>query len=480
MRRAASSPTMSAARNVRMALTAALAVANLACGAAVEEPATAEAGTLIRGAALVETDRARISEPQDVLVVDGTIREMAAAGALRPGSGTEIVDGTGLFLLPGLIDVHAHLGNGGIARQGESDRIGALDQFVRYGVTTIFVPGGSAGNDEQLGEWKRRCASGELRCPRVLGSGDLITAPGSHPITTIFGLPADADAALLHPLGVTALAESEPAEPLVARKVAAGVDAIKVVIEDGPPPWYPKPRLSTGKAREIVTAAHARNLRVFAHISDGGQAADAVDAGVDALMHSARTPIPEATLAEMARRKVSYVATLSLHDGLMDDALGRFQEEPYAELGVPAEVLDGLRNAPHGPRRISDEDLAGWKADLATILLQVRDAGAPLALGTDTNNPTVFPGYAVHEELALLVEAGLTPAEALAAATTGGAAMLGREDDLGRIAPGYRADLVALRGDPLLDVLATRRLAFVMAAGEIQRDVVSVDGAVPE
>ncbi|MEQ8936626.1 MAG: amidohydrolase family protein [Amphiplicatus sp.] len=433
-----------------------------------------ERSLLLTGAAIVDADAVAVSEPKDVLIIDGVIREVTGVGEIDGARAAQTVDASGLFLSPGLIDGHAHVGDGGLGINTDGDRIAAMAQFVRYGVTAIFVPGGTGGNDEQLAEWKDRCASGKLVCPRVFGSGDLITAPDSHPIGTIMEFPPDATQADFHKRGVMALAEDEPAEPMIAAKAAAGVDAIKIVIEDGPLPWYPRPRLSKEKVKDIVDAAHAHDLRVFAHVSLAEHVVDGVEAGVDGFMHSAETPIPEATLEEMARRGVFYLATLSLHDGLMDDALGGFKEEPYAAKGVSAKAIESLK-AKEREGGISQEELAEWKNALASNLLAVRDAGALLALGTDVNNPTVYPGYSAHEELALMVEAGLTPAEALNAATRGGAAFLGREGELGRIAPGYRADMIATRANPLDDILNTRTLEFVVLNGAVRRDVVSAD-----
>jgi len=461
---------------MRFVFAAALIAAAVGCSQRSGTPGeeAGEGSLLLTGAAIVDTKAGAVSEPKDVLIVDGVIRELAEAGAIDSARAAQTVDASGLFLSPGLIDVHAHVGDGGLSANSEEDSIVAMEQFVRYGVTAIFVPGGTGGNEGNLGEWKTKCASGALVCPLVFGSGDIITAPGSHPIGTIMEFLEGAGQAEFHKRGVMALAENEPAGSVIAAKAAAGVDAIKIVIEDGPGPWYPRPRLSKAKVKEIVDAAHARELRVFAHVSDGEHVADGVEAGIDGVMHSAGTPIPDATLEEMARRGVFYVATLSLHDGLMDGARGVFKEEPYAVKGVSTKAIESLK-ANVGEGGITQEELAEWKNALAGNLLAVRDAGAPLALGTDVNNPTVYPGYSAHEELALMVEAGLTPAEALKAATIGGAAFLDCEGELGRIVPGYRGDVIATRANPLDDILNTRTLEFVVLNGAVRRDVVSAD-----
>ncbi len=205
-------------------------------GACTQTPADQQVSDntrlLISGVTVVHAAQDSLSPPKDILIEQGTIIEIADAGALLAGQAATHLDATGLFLLPGLINVHAHIGDGGRGAQTESDQEQALAQFVRYGVTSIFVPGGGGGNDDELAHWKKRCAARELVCPDVFGSGALITAPGSHPIGTIWNLPEDVDPAIVYARGAVALHENEPVVPLIDQKVSKGVDAIKIVIED--------------------------------------------------------------------------------------------------------------------------------------------------------------------------------------------------------------------------------------------------------
>ena len=129
---------------------------------------------------------------------------------------------------------------------------------------------------------------------------------------------------------------------------------------------------------------------------------------------------------------------------------------------------------PEGPFE-TPEQARPIEAAIRDNLRRAAAAGVPLALGTDVNNPQVFPGYSAHEELALMVEAGLTPRQALEAASIGGASFLGRESNLGKIAPGYEADLLILRGNPFDDVLNTRALHAVVSDGRIVEGVISDD-----
>ncbi len=437
----------------------------------VEAP---KGSVLITGVAIVEAEHDAVTAPQDILMVDGFIAQVAPAGDIDPDAANHVVAAEGLFALPGLIDVHAHIGDGGLGAQSQADREGALAQFLRYGVTTIFVPGGGGGNDDNLALWKQRCAAHELPCPRIYGSGALITAPGGHPIGTIWDLPIDIDEATVYARGAVTLAEDEAVEPLLDRKMGLGVDAIKIVIEDGPGPWYPKPRLSRDKILQLVTASHERNLQVFAHVSRTYHVEDALAAGVDGLMHSSEDPIDDSLLRQMAQRRVFFVPTLSLYDGFIDQAFGRFEQEPYAIAGVSGRALRSLEDEDfrHQPGDTEEEALA-YEAILQDNLRRAVAVGVPLALGTDVNNPWVFPGYSAHKELHLMVQAGLTPAQALAAATGGGAAFLRAESTLGCLDPGCVADLLLLTHNPLTDILHSRSMYRVFQGGQIVPGVVA-------
>ncbi|MEM7351163.1 MAG: amidohydrolase family protein [Acidobacteriota bacterium] len=428
-----------------------------------------ENSLLLSGVAVIDPARNAVSAPRDILISGSVIVEIADAGTIARERAGTIFPAAGLFAMPGLIDVHAHLGDGGLGEQSEQDREGALAQFLRYGVTTIFVPGGGGGNDDQLARWKERCRKGELSCPGLYGSGALITAPGSHPIATIWNLPDDVDSAVVYQRGAVTVADHERVEPLLDRKRALGADAIKIIIED----WGGEvPRLSDGKIAEFVRASHQRDLKVLAHVSLPEHVAAGVAAGVDGIMHSAEASIPDAILAEMARRRTFYVATLALYDGFFDLSHGRYEQEPYARAGVAERALTSLEGFRDSPFE-TPEQAQAVEAAVRDNLRRAAATGVPLALGTDVNNPQVFPGYAAHEELALMVEAGLTPQQALAAATLGGASFLGKASTLGRVAPGYEADLLILSANPLQDVLATRTLVAVVHDGRVVEDVVS-------
>lgn len=273
--------------------------------AQISSPSTSarEATLVITGVSIVDAERGTTSAPLDIVVEGGRITRIAPTGRVSAPSGAMRVDGTGRFALPGLIDVHAHVGEGGIGPQDDTTRTRALRQFLRYGVTTIFAPGAAGAGDAAFPELRRRCRSRAIECPGLYGSGSILTAPGSHPVSTIFGMPNDVAPEVVEARGVTVVHPGRDIDALIAAKATAGVDAIKIVVEDGPPPWYPKPRLNDEQIAKVIAAAHARSLPVFAHVSTSRLTRLAVEAGIDGIMHGPVDALPEDVIKRMAQRR---------------------------------------------------------------------------------------------------------------------------------------------------------------------------------
>jgi len=430
---------------------------------------------LVSGGVIVDIESGSITSPKDILIAHGKIVEVVDHHNDNSYGQTEVLDAKGLYLLPGLIDVHAHIGDGGVLENNDVDRQQALAQFLRYGVTTIFVPGGGGGNDVQLNMWKEFCKKEPARCPRIFGSGNIVTAHGSHPIGTIWGFPDDVDPSVVFERGAIGIGDADSVDDLIAVKLEANVDAIKIVVEDGPGGFAPKPRLSRNKVAEICSKARSAGLRVFAHVSLSEHVVEVVDGHCDGIMHAPDDELSDDTLALMADRQVFYVATLSLFDALMDQEAGFRDQESYAIAGVSKKALVSLESDEYwAVERESAELIEEWKIAIASNLKRAAEFGVPIALGTDTNNPQIFPGYSAHEELALMVAAGMNEADALRAATITAASFLEQSDLIGSLRPGLQADIVALRKNPLDDILHTRKIAFVLANGT------TVDGVVAD
>lgn len=443
------------------------------CAASLSHDTTATASVsdvnvvslIITNVSIIDPESETTSAPKDILVENGTITKIVPTGRLKVPPGIQRIDGLGRFAMAGLIDVHAHIGEGGIAPSDETSRTRALQQFLRYGVTTIFVPGATGANDADFTALRERCRSSNA-CPGLYGSGSLITAPGSHPISTIFNMSVDPPASAMEAIGVTMLAPDADIDSLIEAKKAAGVDAIKIIIEDGPPPWYPKPRLADDQIRKIVAAAHERLLPVFAHISSSKHVMIALDAGVDGIMHSPVDRLSDDLVRQMAERRMFFVATFALYDGFVTWARKEREHDPYALAGVDPSAIDSLTNPNFLDAAAESEAGAlGYLSHASDNIKRAAAAGVPVALGTDVNNPFVFPGFSAHEELSWMVRAGLTPAEALRAGTTGSAAFLRKPDQIGRLAVGYEADLILLARNPLMQIENSRSIVAVISDG---------------
>jgi imidazolonepropionase-like amidohydrolase len=396
------------------------------------EVTVAPDGLLIRGAKLFDGHRFR--PPGCLLVRDG--RVAALAERLTPPAGVPVLDARGRTLLPGLVDAHVHV------------LPGALQAALRAGVTTevdLFA-------DPQLVGSLRQQAAADPGAADLRSAGIGATAPGGHPTRLV-------ERGLLPPFPT--VAGPEEAESFVAARVAEGSSLLKVVLEDGTTTGHPCPTLTADTVRALVHAAHARGLLVVAHVLTQAHALVAIGAGVDGLAHLFvdQPPAPQ-FLDAVAHGDVFVIPTLTSlaaraghHRGralAADPHLGRFLD-PRQRAGLEMDF-------PVAP---------GARADLGHAMSTVgrlHRAGRRILAGTDASSPGTAHGVSLHDELVLLVAAGLPTAAALAAATSAPAAALGLPDR-GALTPGLRADLLLVDGDPERDITRTRHVAQVWRAG---------------
>ncbi|UOZ04879.1 amidohydrolase family protein [Amycolatopsis sp. WQ 127309] len=350
-----------------------------------------------------------------VTAIDG-VRVFTGEGLTEPRrvylKGTEIsveetpdvvVDGAGQVLLPGLIDSHVH------TVLGRPD----LQNLATWGVTTGMDM--AAWPDSFVAEMRRQPGVAQIfsaTTPAVGPGGNHAKMPG-FPAEGIVTTPREAHA-------------------FVERRVADGADYIKIVTEAAPPEG-----MDQATVNAIVAAAHEHDLLVVAHSITTGAFHVAVEAGVDISTHA---PLDAVLDDETVRRMRDFgmvcSPTLTMMRGVAD-----------------------LRGA------------AGLKYEYARdTVTKFHEAGIRLLVGTDANSAPGAPfgpehGESMHDELGLMVEAGLTPVEVLRGATTLTARTFGL-DDRGVIEPGKRADLLLIDGDPTQDISATRAITGVWIAGE--------------
>ncbi|HEX6904325.1 MAG TPA: amidohydrolase family protein [Thermoanaerobaculia bacterium] len=372
--------------------------------------------------------------PKGTVVVRG--REIVAAGAdVKAPAGAEVIDGAGATVMPGFIDSHTHTFGDG------------LNRAAVFGVTTQLDMFTSADFARQMRE--EQAKTGAPGRADLFSAGTLATAAGGH--GTQFGMQ------------IPTLAKPEEAAAWVDARVAEGSDYIKIVHEDGSAYHMERPTLDRATIKAIIEAAHKRGKMAVVHVSTKDGAKRVIEDGADGLVHIFTDRAPEPGFAALAARKKAFVIpTLTVVESTTGSASGATlatdaRLAPY----IKAEEAQNLRQS--FPKRSLDF------ANALETVRQLRAAGVPILAGSDAPNPGTWHGMSIHRELELLVSAGLSPAEALAAATSAPAKAFGLKDR-GRIAPGLRADLVLVKGDPTADVTASRDIVKVWKIGEeIQR-----------
>jgi imidazolonepropionase-like amidohydrolase len=366
----------------------------------------------------------------DVLVDKGLVRAVARKIAAK---GATVVDGTGKTLLPGLIDSHTH---------AYEDK--ALKQALVFGVTTELDMFGDPAKNREL---RQREVRGEATGQADLRSaGVLATAPKGH--GTEYGVP------------IPTLTKPEEAAAFVADRVRDGSDYLKIVLDDGK--WFGKgiPTLDAATVGALVRTAHEQHLLAVVHIGSQAGARTAIDAGADGLAHLFIDSPSDADFASfVAAHHAFVIPTLGVLTPMCEGAnLTSLTNDPAV-----APYLDESDVAQLGktfPRKLP---AANCGYALSTVK-QLAAAKVPILAGTDALNPAVIHGASLHRELELLVEAGLSPEDALTTATSAPAARFGL-NDRGRIAPGARADLVLVDGDPTKDIRKTRAIVGVWKRG---------------
>lgn len=363
-----------------------------------------------------------------VLIEDGMIVDVGVEVAVPTGA--TVIDLAGHTVLPGLMDLHVHLGTEREAGQelGPLQMPGVIWDATRFnpdnrrgfleaGVTTVRSLGNEHGWVTDL---RAKLASGELEGPRLFAAGPVFTTRGGHPVATIFGGRVTGD---------TQVPDNPSEARYAVRRLATGeraVDVIKVIQERGREGRRLEP-IDPVVLEAITDEAHEQGLPVTAHWGTAEDLAEVLAAGIDSLEHIGRLP-----------------------RGWPDDALG-------------AIVSDGIPVAP----TLAATEIGAPEVGLQQMLArtaELHEAGGHIVVGSDAGMPGVPFGGGVHRELELLVEAGLTPREALRAATSNAATALG-SSEIGVIEPGRAADILVVDGEPHESIDDIGRVMLVLRDG---------------
>jgi imidazolonepropionase-like amidohydrolase len=484
---------------VRVALAILASVAVLSWSGSRSVATTMEPDLVITGATVIDGTGAASRSGITIVVREGRIAAVIPDAEAETLEGATVIDAAGKYVIPGLADMHVHFGLGvPLPRHsGTTDEVLARELY--YGVTTILQLGATDGSTEAIRGLQARRAAGTLQAPYIYGTGGHLTLHGTHPVYTIFPSEvrsaADSLAAAtpltdpvnLYPLslGISIVRTEEAARRAVRERAEGGMVAIKITVESGPTTFGDDhPQMSVEMIRAIVDEA-ARNdvLPVFAHISSLDELEAVLEGGAAGTVHAVwDDPLPDAALADQMRAaRFTIVPTLSLYAGAI--SLGYIDEpvdlgDPFLRTTVSDEEVAALRNPKFLERFRKGRALSGSGSNQATEIKRrmkdvianvgmLHDRGVSIVVGTDTGNPYVFPGYSVHQELELLVRSGLTPMEALEAATRRAAEMIGAGEQFGTIEVGKRADILILKENPLETIRNTRSLEVVISEGRV-------------
>jgi imidazolonepropionase-like amidohydrolase len=402
-------------------------------------------------------DGLHAAQPDMTVAIAGERISAVGPTALSRGLKGRHVDGSGKYLIPGLIDVHIHL-RGGFDVGGKVDAelgppnreegLAALASYLYSGVTTVFDAGNRAEHILPLRADER---AGKILSPRIFATGNLVTYPGSHGDRIAVRISDfEKDKALLD----KHIAEQQP-------------DILKLTLEEegwGSRPMIPL--LPVDLLEKITRYYNQHGIRTTVHVSSELRSLEAIYAGADTLAHPViQAPVSDSFVKLMGAKKIPFASTLTIGENY-----SRLAEHPeYLDQPLYAASLTAAERA-----QLKSKTRAEWQARPWTWWMKIMTpiaeenvrkihaAGGVVACGTDQSS-----GPATQRELELLVASGISPLDTLRIATYNSAVFLGKADQLGSVDKGKLADLVLLSQDPTIDINNAKSIVFVMKDGKL-------------
>jgi imidazolonepropionase-like amidohydrolase len=391
-----------------------------------------------------------------MVITDGRIRYVGSKANLKTPQGAEIRDLNGKFVMPGIINLHGHLGNvKGLVQDPanftDENLKANLDTYARYGVTSVI----SMGSDQDIILQHRAAQrAGRPKTTRIYTAFRGFTGKGGYPTLApgMKGVPFEVET-------------KEQVRKDVAFLADKRVDLVKIWVDDH---FGREQKIPLDLSKAIIDEASKYNLKVGAHIFYLEDAQNLVDRGLYALLHSVRDKEVDEKLISTMKKRGAWMAAATLTREMSSFTYAKppeWLDDPFFTRSVTPDVIKTLKSP--GQKAVAADPRYATALDMAKRnLKRLVDAGVKYGFGTDTGPPGRFPGYFEHVEMELMSEAGLTPAQIIQAATKNGAEFLGASKDLGTLETGKWADLIVLGRNPLDNIKNTRSIEMVLIAGQ--------------
>ncbi|MGC1686113.1 MAG: amidohydrolase family protein [Candidatus Acidiferrales bacterium] len=419
--------------------------------------ASAQQVTVLTNVTIIDCTGSPAQHNGTVVIKGDRIQSIGAAHEHTPSS-AKVIDLRGQTIMPLIINTHGHLGltkgtSQSPANQTDENFRHQLLRYQEYGVGAILSMGTDGKRFAEIREESRRGS---------LPGADVYTAGMGFGAKN--GVPPAA-------MGFTEIFRPETAAEArheVAQLAPQKPDFIKVWVDDF---WGQYPKMPPEIYGAIIDEAHKNKLRVAAHLYHLEDARTLVADGVDVLAHSIRdADVDDALIADMKKHNVAYIPTLSLDDFAF--AYGdspNWVHDPFFTAALDPGVLEMITSPAYKAKVQSDKVTAQEQAALPQAmhnLKKIYDAGILVTLGTDSGaTPIRTQGFAEHMELALMVQAGLTPIQAITVATSNSAGLLRIGDQYGTLAAGKKANFIVLEKDPSQDIHNTQTIRAIWKDG---------------
>ncbi len=443
--------------------------------APAEQPSVAPSSLVFTNVTVIDATGAPAQPDMTVIIENDRIQAVGETDAtpIAQGPSVKIIDASGKFLIPGLWDMHTHLA---YPKALPGGRDSFLPMLIALGITGVRDMGGDL---DLLVQWREEISAGKLIGPRIIASGPMLDGP-NPPFPESIGIP----------------------DPTEARRVVQelkqqGADFIKVQSLIPREAYFAV--LEEARRQDMAVAGHVPNKVTAAEVAEGGQrsiehsfgllrgssteeAALTNELTVVDLYLSAKKAVLQRVLNSYSPQKAKtlfariassgtwYCPTFVWIRGAWHLDENSFPKDPRLQYIPPETFRTWGEMKERRMKDRSDEDIAMGKEFFRRqfeLTQSLHEAGVRFLAGTDTPVPYTFPGYSLHEELVLLVEAGLTPLEALQAATRNPAEYFEQLDQLGTVEAGKLADLVLLDANPIADIRNTQKISAVVVAGKL-------------